>query len=354
MKNFTSKCWAVAAAAFCLFAAPEVAQATDFGPAPTTFTATESLNGTYEVTLSTCSAAGMAAEIVNLSDYVLVDASGTKVPYAFVVPEMKDDYTVVLNVNNADEAPAGTYTIKVPAAAFWLSLMTNITSDAFDVTINYSAGGTVDPGTEVDPVNPGTGANVATFTLDDHKSDTSIYFHDGDVINSNVNGVTLRFDRVGFDNSGYPTCYKSNGGFVQFKDCAFTIEAVNGLGLQKIEFVDGAPQSTMYDLDNFEGSGYGDNVWTGYDSRASFSTKEISYAIYDYDDEDNEYITGYATDVTGARVSKIYVTLDTDVLDGIGVLAPEFQTSVRYDLNGRRVANGAAGISIEGGKKVIR
>lgn len=354
MKNFTSKCWAVAAAAFCLFAAPEVAQATDFGPAPTTFTATESLNGTYEVTLSTCSTAGMAAEIVNLSDYVLVDASGTKVPYAFVVPEMKDDYTVVLNVNNADEAPAGTYTIKVPAAAFCLSYMTSITSDAFDVTINYSAGGTVDPGTEVDPVNPGTGANVATFTLDDHKSDTSIYFHDGDVINSNVNGVTLRFDRVGFDNSGYPTCYKSNGGFVQFKDCAFTIEAVNGLGLQKIEFVDGAPQSTMYDLDNFEGSGYGDNVWKGYDSRASFSTKEISYAIYDYDDEDNEYITGYATDVTGARVSKIYVTLDTDVLDGIGVLAPEFQTSVRYDLNGRRVANGAAGISIEGGKKVIR
>lgn len=367
MKIFTPGRWASALVALFLSAVASVASAADFEPKPTVFTATESLNGTYEVTFAGCASDGLTVEVVNLSDYVLVDASGTPVPFSFVAPEMKDDYTVVFSVNNVESAPAGTYTIKVPTAAFCLMDMPSITSNAFDVTINYNNGGTVDPGTEVDPVNPGEGDDVGTFVLDDHKSDASTYYSEGSVLTSNCSGLTLRFDRVGVDNSGYTTCYKSNGGFLQLKDCTFTITAPEGYGILKIEFVDGAPQSTTYDPDNIEAKGYDDCVWNGYASSVTFKTKVFSTPIYDYDDEDNEYITGYAETVTGARVAKIFVTLDSPVdkdPDGIALptAQPDGLNTVVYDLNGRvyptSQSQGAAGsnatIVIRNGKKVVR
>lgn len=350
MKYFTQTIWRKALSTLVLFVASVAAFAADFEPAPTTFN-TADLNGTYDVTFVGCEKDGLWVEVVNVTDYVLVDATGTKVPYSFVVPEMKDDYTVSLTVANVENAPAGTYTIKVPAAAFCLTMMSNITSNAFDVTLNLTNGNEpVDPGTgEVDPEEKHDGEII--FTLDDHKSDTSLYFHDGDILESNGAGVMLKFGRVGTDSSEYPTCYKSNGGFVQFKDCEFTISAPAGNNIQKIVFEDGAPLSTMYDLDNLEAPGYNEGVWTGNAQSVRFKTKEITYENWDEDEDGNEYITGYTTTVTGARVSKIYVTLER-IPDGIESVGAKTTSIVVYDLTGRR--NGNAPIRIEGGKKVMR
>lgn len=351
MQNFTLSLWRKALSTFVLFAASVAAFAADFEPAPTTFN-TADLNGTYDVTFVGCENNGLWVEVVNVSDYVLVDASGTKVPYAFVVPEMKDDFTVNFTVANVENAAAGTYTIKVPAAAFCLAMMPNTTSNAFDVTLNLTNGSEpVDPGTgsEVDPEEKHDGEII--FTLDDHKSDTSLYFHEGDILESNGAGVMLKFGHVGVDGSDYPTCYKSNGGFVQFKDCEFTISAPYGSSIQKIVFEDGAPLSTTYDLDNLEAYGYNEGVWTGDAQSVTFKTKEITYENWDEDEDGNEYITGYTTTVTGARAAKIYVTLSglVDGIESIGTTAPK---TIVYDLMGRR--NGNAAIRIEGGKKVLR
>lgn len=354
MRNFTLKHSCLNfSLTLLLFIVTTAAKAIDFGPAPTTFSTTD-LNGTYDVTLTICQAQGMAAEIVNMTDYQLVDASGAKVPYAIVVPEMKDEYTVSITVGNVENTPAGTYTIKVPEAAFCLSWMNNITSNAFDVTLNLTNGGEI-----VDPdvpgtgeVDPGTEEGVVTFTLDDHKSDTSLYFHEGDILESNGAGILLKFGRVGVDYDVYTTCYKSNGGYVQFKDCQFTISAPSGTKIEKIVFVDGAPQSTMYDLDNIEATGYDEGVWTGNAESVTFKTKEITYETYDEDEDGNEYITGYTTTVTGARVAKIYVTLNSNP-DGIQSITTTAD-SVAYDLAGRRVNAAAQGVTIVDGKKVIR
>lgn len=336
------------------FVVATVAKAVDFEPAPTTFNVTD-LNGTYDIVFEGCKSDGMFVEVVNLTDYQLVDATGAKVPYAFVMPEMKDEFTVSLTVSNVENAPAGTYTIKVPAQGFCLSWMPNITSNAFDVTLNLTSGS--EP---VDPDGPGTGEvdpspeeGDVIFTLDDYKSDTSLYFHEGDILESNGAGIMLKFGRVGVDYDIYTTCYKSNGGFVQFKDCQFTISAPTGTKMEKIVFVDGAPQSTMYDLDNIEATGYYEGVWTGSSQSVTFKTKEISYETYDEDEDGNEYVTGYTTAVTGARVSKIYVTLSGTV-DGIESPAAAATTTVIYDLSGRRVNAAAQGVTIVGGKKVIR
>lgn len=352
MKDFTHDRLASALVSLLLFFIAGVAHASDFGPAPTKFV-TENLNGTYEVTFVGCQSDNLIVDLVNLTDYELVDANGVKVPYTFVVPTMKDEYTVALTVGGADNAPAGIYTIKVPVAGFCLSWMTNVTSDAFDVTLEYNVGGTVDPGTgEVDP-DPSTEDGVVTFTLDDHKSDTSLYFHDGDIIEGSGAGVMLKFGRVGVDYDVYTTCYRSNGGFVQFKDCEFTISVPQGTFIDKVVFEDGAPQSTMYDLDNLEAAGYDDGVWTGHAQSVTFKTKVIRSEIYDEDEDGNEYVTGYAEYVTGARVSKIYVKL-SGTLDGVGVIAPSVESTVVYDLNGRRAAGNAGGVFISNGKKVIR
>lgn len=350
MKHFTQTIWRKAFSTLVLFAASVAAFAADFEPAPTTFN-TDDLNGTYDVTFVGCEKDGMWVDLVNLTDYVLVDATGAKVPYSFVTPEMKDDFTVSLTVANVENAPAGTYTIKVPAAAFCLTMMPNITSNAFDVTLNLTNGSEpVDPGTgEVDPEEKHDGEIV--FTLDDHKSDTSLYFHEGDILESNGAGVMLKFGHVGVDGSDYPTCYKSNGGFVQFKDCEFTISAPASNKIQKIVFEDGAPLSTMYDLDNLEGSGYTEGVWTGDAQSVTLKTKEITYENWDEDEDGNEYITGYTTTVTGARVAKIYVTLDR-VPDGIESIGTKTTSTVVFDIMGRR--NNNASIRIEGGKKVMR
>lgn len=349
MKHFTQTIWRKALSTLVLFVASVAAFAADFEPAPTTFN-TADLNGTYDVKFVGCEKDGLWVDLVNLTDYVLVDATGTKVPYSFVAPEMKDDYTVSLTVANVENAPAGTYTIKVPAQAFCLTWMPNITSDAFDVTLNLTNGSEpVDPGTG--EVEPGLEEGTVTFTLDDHKSDTSIYFHDGDIVESNGAGIMLKFNRVALDGEKYTTCYKSNGGFVQFKDCQFTISAPAGNNIEKIVFEDGAPLSTTYDLDNLEASGYYEGVWTGSAQSITFNTKVIESPIYDYDDEDNEYITGYTTYVTGARVAKIYVTLER-IPDGIESIGNEASKTVVFDIMGRRNSN--ASLRIEGGKKVMR
>lgn len=352
MEHFTQNFWHKALATMICFVASVAAVAADFEPAPTTFN-TADLNGTYDVTFAGCEKDGLIVEAVNVTDYVLVDATGTKVPYSFVIPEMKDDYTVTLTVANVESAPAGTYTIKVPAQAFCLSWMPNITSNAFDVTLNLSNGSEPDgPGTgEVDPEENHDGEVI--FTLDDHKSDTSLYFHDGDIIESNGAGVLLKFSRVGIDYEQYTTSYKSNGGFVQFKDCEFSISAPYGTKIQKIVFEDGAPLSTMYDLDNFEASGYNEGVWTGSAQSVSFKTKEITYENWDEDEDGNEYITGYTTTVTGARVSKIYVTLDK-LPDGIESIGTAAGSTMAFDLAGRRTNAAQKGVMIVGGKKVIR
>lgn len=352
MKNYTLK---HSCLNFCLtlllFVVASVAKAADFEPAPTTFNVTD-LNGTYDIVFEGCKSDGMFVELVNLTDYQLVDATGAKVPYAFVMPEMKDEYTVSLTVAGAENAAAGTYTIKVPAQGFCLSWMNTVTSDAFDVTLNLNTG--------TDPDNPGTGEvdpspeeGDVIFTLDDHKSDTSLYFHEGDILESNGAGIMLKFGRVGVDYDIYTTCYKSNGGFVQFKDCQFTISAPYGTKMEKIVFVDGAPQSTMYDLDNIEATGYYEGVWTGNAESVTFKTKEISYEIYDEDEDGNEYVSGYTTTVTGARVSKIYVTLSgsKEGIESNTVAAP---ATVVYDLAGRRVNAAAQGVTIVNGKKVVR
>lgn len=344
--------WRKALSVLVLFVVSAAAFAADFEPAPTTFNTTD-LNGTYEVKFAGCEKDGMWVELVNLTDYVLVDASGTKVPYAFVVPEMKDDFTVNFTVANVENAAAGTYTIKVPAAAFCLTIQPNVTSNAFDVTLNLTTGSEpVDPGTgEVDPEENHDGEII--FTLDDHKSDTSLYFHDGDILESNGAGVMLKFGHVGVDGSDYPTCYKSNGGFVQFKDCEFTISAPAGNNIKKIVFEDGAPLSTMYDLDNLEGQGYYEGVWTGDAQSVKLKTKEITYENWDEDEDGNEYITGYTTTVTGARVSKIYVTLDR-VPNGIEGIGAATECQIVFDLAGRRAAAAQKGLVIVGSKKVIR
>lgn len=356
MKHSTpqNNLWRKALSTMLCFVAAAAAFATDFGPKPTTFNVTD-LNGTYDITFATCESAGMNADLVNQTDYQLVDATGAKVPYAFVVPEMKDGYTVSLTVANVENAADGTYTIKVPAQGFCLSWMPNITSDAFDVTLNLAGGS--------EPVDPDTGGEVTPdvtpedgdiiFTLDDHKSDTSLYFHEGDILESNGAGVMLKFGRVGIDYEQYTASYKSNGGFVQFKDCEFTISAPFGNNIKKIVFVDGAPQSTTYDLDNLEAYGYNEGVWTGDAQSVNFKTKEITYEITDEDEDGYEYVTGYTTAVTGARVAKIYVTL-TRTPDGIESIGAAAESQVVFDLTGRRTVAGQKGLMIVGGKKVMR
>lgn len=308
--------WASALLTLFLFAVASVAKAVDFGPAPTKFTTT-SLNGNYEVKFAGCASDNLSVEIVNITDYVLVDATGAKVPYTFVVPTMKDDYVVSLAVGGADDVPDGTYTIQVPAAAFCLAFVNNIVSNAFDVTIVVNGEGSVDPEPGVDPEQPALKSNQVLFTLDDHKSDASLYYRAGDIIESDGAGIMLKFDRTGMENATYSYCYKSSAHYTQFKDCDFTISAPAGVKIEKIEFADGAPMSTVYDLDNFEANGYADGVWTGSAQSVSFSTKVLQIPTYGYDDEDNEYITGYTSQTSGARVSTILVTLDQEV-DHIG------------------------------------
>lgn len=356
MKNLTliKTIWrkALSMALACVVSA--AAFAVDFGPGKTSFNVTD-LNGTYDVTFVGCQQDGLFVDLVNLTDYVLVDATGAQVKNSKVEPKMKDDFTVSLTVTNVESAPQGTYAIKVPAAAFCLSWMTYVTSDAFDVTLNLNngtgPGPDPDPDPETDPT-PEPQPGDIIFSLDNHKDDSSIYYRMGDIIESNRTGFSLRFDRVGIDSQDYPYCYKSNGGFVQFKDCSFTISAPAGMTIQKIVFVDGAPQSTTYDPANFVASGYADGVWSGSAQSVTFSTKEEQYPIYEYDEEDNEYITGYTTSVTAARISKIFVTLE-GVLNGIESFDAATPVTIEYDLSGRRV-NAAKGVTIAGGKKVIR
>lgn len=353
MKNFTLNIWRKALTAVVLFVTSVAAFAADFEPAPTTFNVTD-LNGTYDVTFVGCQKDNLFLDLINVTDYVLVDAKGEKVPYSFVVPEMKDDYTVSITVANVENAAAGTYYIKVPAQAF--GFLNMVFNDAFDVTLNLSNGTDPvnpdpDPDPEIDP-QPLPQPGDAIFTLDDHKADTSIYFREGDILESNGAGVLLKFGRVGVDAQDYPYCYKSNGGFVQFKDCSFTISAPMGVKIKKVVFVDGAPTSITYDPDNFVAPGYADGVWTGDAQSVTFSTKEEQYPIYEYDEEGNEYITGYTTSMTAARIAKIFVTLE-GVLDGINSIDAAAPVTIEYDLAGRRV-NVAKGVTIAGGKKVIR
>lgn len=303
--------------ALLLFVVAAVAKAADFGPAPTTFSTTD-LNGTYEVVFEACKQNSLDLHLLIETGYSLTDASGVVVPGSSVTVDMKDSYTMSFAVSNVANAAAGAYTIAVPAGA--VAFMTYITNDAFDVTLNLSAGtDPVDPGT--DPVDPGTDpevkGNVATFALNAYKSSVSQYYREGDVIESDAAGITLKFNRTGMENATYSYCYSSNAGYTQFKDCQFTISAPAGTKIQKIEFEDGAPMSTTYDLDNFEASGYSDAVWTGNTESVTFATKELQIPIYSYDDDDNEYISGYTTSTSGARVSKIVVTLDKDV-DHVG------------------------------------
>lgn len=351
-----------------LFAVAAVAKAVDFGPAPTKFT-TNSLNGTYDVKFVGCESDGLYVTLVNLSDYVLVDANGVKVPFSFVVPTMKDDFTVSFSIAGADEAPAGTYTLQVPTAAFCLSWMNNITSDAFDVTIDYNNGGGTDPDPVVPDVNPGDADDVATITLNDHKADASIYYRTGDVIGSNAKGVSLRFDRVGMDYEDYTTVFKSNSGYLQLRDCNFTITAPEGNGIMKIEFVDAAPNSTTYLIENIEASGCNEGVWTGYARSVSFKTAVASIPTYELQDvyndmtgeyEEEEVIVGYSETPLPARVKTIYVTLDGPAdKDHSAIVAINASDTTAaaplYDLAGRRISSAAQkGVFIQGGKKTIR
>lgn len=356
---FVSK-WASKLLVLILFAVSAAAHAADFGPAPLQFN-TESLVGSYEITFEGCASDNLFVEIVNLTDYTLVDASGAKVPYSFVVPTMKDDYTVSLSVGGVEDAPAGTYTIHVPVAAFCLGIQSSVTSDAFDVTINYKSGSTTEPDTPgTDEVDPSAPSNVATFYLDDHKSDNSLYFHDGDIIESNAAGIFLKFNRVGMESEQYSYSYKSNGGFVQFKDCQFAISAPYGMHIQKVVFDNATPQSTTYLLDNLVAQGYNEGTWTGNAESVVFKTDVISYPIYDYDDEDNEYIVGYSESITAARVKRIYVTLDADVdkpgngIDGLSLPTASAASAPVFDIQGRRSSGAQKGFYIVNGKKVIR
>lgn len=324
MMHFTQKVseWKTAAMMFVMFFVTIVANALDFGPTPTKFT-TSSFDESFEVKFAVCEQANMDIALLGGTQYSLCDAKGAEV--AKVNLEVTGYYSFGLKVSGGDVA-TGTYTVSLPAGTFGLSIQPNITSDAFDVTFVYSGGGeTVDP----DP-NPGTGettdpteqSNEAIFVMNDHKGSASVYYMEGQILTSDAIGVSLRFDRVGMENATYSYCYKSNAGYTQFKDCQFTISAPDGVKIQKILFEDGAPSSTTYDLDNFEANGYADGEWTGNAQSVTFSTKVLQNPIYGYDDEDNEYISGYTSEVSGARVAKILVVLDKDV-EHTGKVDPE-------------------------------
>ncbi len=361
MKHFTlnSHSWTTLVLGILFFAVAGVAKAVEFGAAPTKFISS-TLNGTYEVVFEDIASTNIPVGIVNMSDYEIVDASGQKVPFAFVVPEMKGDFAASFTVGGADQAPAGVYTIKVPQGAFqMIGVPREILSDAFDITIDCSGNGEVDPGTEEEYVNPGAADNVATFVFDDHTSSASIYYKTDDFLSSNAKGVFLSFDRVGMESDTYSYTYKSGSGFIQLKDCEFTISAPLGSNIVKVEFVNAAPQSYLYALENISGAEEG--IWTGSSNEVKFSLAGVETPIYDVqeiDGEDVEVIVGYTTTALAVHVSRIYVTLDCNVnkigTDGICSVVSEAEQSGIYDLAGRRTIAAEKGFFIVGGKKVIR
>lgn len=364
MKHSTlsSRSWLHAVLTLLLFAVAAAAHAYDFGATPVKFKSA-TLNGTYDVTFDLAVTTGFGVDVLNAADCKLLDAAGQAVRFAFVVPAMKDEQTASFSVAGADDAPDGTYTIKVPADAFHMPYFPiTTTSDAFDITIvvGNDGGGNVDPDT---PVDPSSGDNVATFEFGNYKGDASTYYHTDDYVKSNAKGVILNFDYVGMENDQYSFSYLTNAGFLQFKDCRFTISAPLDAHILKVEFVDGQPNSYIYDIENIEAAGMADGVWSGRASEVTFKTAVTEVPNYtEIETEDGEYeevITGYSTIATGARVARIYVTLDcdvtrTDVPNSIARPTATTAATSIFDLAGRRVLSEQKGLNIVGGKKVIR
>lgn len=314
MKNFTLKfSWLTSFVLVLMCAFSTAAQAFDFEPAPTTFKTTN-LNGTFSVVLKGPQNDGMPVFFDSASPLTLTDEAGNAVA-GKVDAEIANNFTLVLTISGvAEPLASGNYKVVVPAGSCKLLVMTHITCDQFTITFDHTDS-SVEPGPGGETENPEepVAKNVVTFDFTTYKSSISHYYQMGDQIQSNAEGVNLNFGRVGMENATYSYCYISNAGYVQFKDCAFTIEAPVDRKITKIVMENGAPTSYTYLLENLEAAGYNDGIWTGNASAVTFNTAELQTPIYAYDDDDNEYITGYTTSVSGARVSKIIVTLDGDV-----------------------------------------
>lgn len=314
MKNFTFKFSCLTSFVLALMCAFSIsASAFNFEPVPTTFKTTN-LNGTFSVLLKGPQDDGMPVIFGSNSPLTLTDEAGNAVA-GKVDAEIANNYTLVLTLSGvAEPLASGNYKVVVPAGSCKLMDMPHITGDQFVVTFDHT-GSTVDPGPGGETENPEepVAKNVATFDFTTYKSSLSHYYKMGDQIQSNAEGVNLNFGNVGMENDNYSYCYMSNAGYVQFKDCTFTIEAPVGRKITKVVMENGAPSSYTYLLENLEAAGYSNGVWNGNASAVTFNTAIVQTPIYAYDADDNEYIAGYTEQVSGARVSKIVVTLDGDV-----------------------------------------
>lgn len=352
---FTKKIYTLIATAILAVISFTTAGAADFEPSPLTVN-TQLLEGyTFEVKfvgletdgLSACFADGTAPNIFSLTD-----ANGKVLPSAYVTAELMDSYTVSFKISGVASAANGTYKIPVPANAFTIAdIPISIGNDAFEITVIYNngQGGGEEGGEEGGDVtdDPSKLGNVATFILDNHKEENSIYYDAHDIIKSNVNGVEIKFVRSGKDTSSYSWNYKTWYGYTQFKDCEFIITAPNAAAhILKIEFVAFNSTSPTYALDNLEADGYEEGVWKGNAHDVTFRTATYQQPIYEWSDDeydDEPIITGYTEEITGTRVTKIYVYLDVDVkkeeIVGIDTtvspLSP-LSSNIKYDLQGRQ------------------
>lgn len=350
---FTKKIYAIVTTAILAVMSFTTAGATDYAPTPLTIN-TQTLDGSsFDIKCVNIESSGLSicfADGVTASSFTLTDADGKVVPSAVVTAEIMDKFTVNFKISGVASAANGTYKIPVPANSFGLvEVPYFIGNDAFEVTIIYNngQGGGEEGGEEGGDVtdDPSKLGNVATFILDNHKEENSIYYDSHDIINSNVKGVDIKFVRAGKDASNYSWSYKTWYGYTQFKDCEFIITAPNvAAHILKVEFVPFNTTSPTYSVDNLVAEGYEEGVWKGNAHDVTFSTLVYQQPIYDWTDDDDEpIITGYTEEITGTRVTKIYVYLDVDVkkeeVDGISTtvspLAP-LSSNIKYDLQGRQ------------------
>lgn len=357
----TKKIYTIVATAILAVMSFTAASAADFEPSPLTVN-TQLLEGcTFEVKFAGLETDGLSACIADGTSsclFPLTDASGKVLPSAVVTAELLDSYTVSFKISGVGSAINGTYKVPVPANAFTIAdIPISIGNDAFEITVNYNngqgggeegggeEGGGEEGGEETD--DPSKLGNVATFILDNHKEENSIYYDAHDIIKSNVNGVDIKFVRAGKDTSSYSWNYKTWYGYTQFKDCEFIISAPNAAAhILKIEFVPFNTTSPTYSVDNLVAEGYEEGVWKGNAHDVTFSTLVYQQPIYDWSDDELDeepIITGYTEEITGTRVTKIYVYLDVDVkkeeVDGISTtvspLSP-LSSGIKYDLQGRQ------------------
>ncbi len=350
---FTKKIYTIVATALLAVMSFTTASATDFAPTPLTIN-TQSLDDcSFDIKCANIESSGLTmyfADGVTATSFTLTDADGKVVPSSVVTAELTNKFTVNFKISGVSSTAKGTYKIPVPADSFGLvETPYFIGNDAFEITINCNngqgggEGGEGEGGDVTD--DPSKLGNVATFFLDNHKEENSIYYDSHAIINSNVKGVDIKFVRTGKDASSYSWCYKTWYGYTQFKDCEFIISAPNAAAhILKIEVVPFNTTSPTYSVDNLVADGYDEGVWKGNAHDVTFKTATYQQPIYDWTDDDDEpIITGYTEEITGTRLTKIYVYLDVDVkkeeVDGISTavspLSP-LSAGIKYDLQGRQ------------------